>query len=374
MRLGGPFFMPLGVPIFKASRFGDNLKLKYKDAGFIWLVFLTATQSLTYKDYLAQLFKPPFLTSVVKFESLGSVIGTTRGSPEAGFYQFLIGGACVTLPDKAGRKLSIGGNGGVHSYDNDWQGDSKTFKLQDGRWYTSAMNMATGIFIAYWTQARIFNVKTFAATRTFEKIPGAVNNPGGGLMYSLQGTTLDHISIIICGGPGLITGNALNNIHSDAPNFEWTIEHMPSQRIMPYIASLPDGIYIIMNEALLYSPATPIAWRMTIMANTIIAHLYHSESINLINGSVSSTHGNSMGACTIFSKVSCSGKTCKVTATPNKNIFPPFWYQFFVLDGVIPAIGIFISNWRLVALLYQESKGKDVRMQWLCLSSPLLIS
>ncbi|KKA28638.1 hypothetical protein TD95_001872 [Thielaviopsis punctulata] len=59
-------------------------------------------------------------------------------------------------------------------------------------------------------------------------------------------------------------------------------------------------------------------------------------------GSVGSTHGNSMGARTLFPAVSCSGTTCSVTAPPRVEICPPGWYQFFVLDGGIPAIGVYV--------------------------------
>jgi hypothetical protein len=59
-------------------------------------------------------------------------------------------------------------------------------------------------------------------------------------------------------------------------------------------------------------------------------------------GSVSSTHGNSMGARTIMPRVSCTGTSCTVDAPDNANIAPPGWYQFFVLDGGIPAVGVYV--------------------------------
>jgi hypothetical protein len=59
-------------------------------------------------------------------------------------------------------------------------------------------------------------------------------------------------------------------------------------------------------------------------------------------GSVSSTHGNSMGARTLFPAASCAGTTCTVTAPPGKYIAPPGWYQMFVLDGGVPAKGVFV--------------------------------
>ncbi|KAL2134895.1 hypothetical protein VTI74DRAFT_10530 [Chaetomium olivicolor] len=59
-------------------------------------------------------------------------------------------------------------------------------------------------------------------------------------------------------------------------------------------------------------------------------------------GSVSSTHGNSMGARTIMPRVSCTGTSCLVDAPPNANVAPPGWYQFFVLDGGVPAVGVYV--------------------------------
>ena len=51
----------------------------------------------------------------------------------------------------------------------------------------------------------------------------------------------------------------------------------------------------------------------------------------------SSTHGNQMGARTIFPAVSCSGTTCTITAPPNAGICPPGWFMLFVMDGPTPS-------------------------------------
>jgi hypothetical protein len=72
---------------------------------------------------------------------------------------------------------------------------------------------------------------------------------------------------------------------------------------MPCIASLPDGTFLILNGALqgvagfglasnpnlgavLYDPTQPIGSRMSILNNTIIARLYHSEATLLPDGRV----------------------------------------------------------------------------------------
>ncbi|KAL9036819.1 MAG: hypothetical protein Q9180_004075, partial [Flavoplaca navasiana] len=69
------------------------------------------------------------------------------------------------------------------------------------------------------------------------------------------------------------------------------------------MAPLPDGTFLIVNgatkgvagfglatdpnlNAVLYDPRKPLNQRMTIMANTTIARMYHSEAITLQDGSV----------------------------------------------------------------------------------------
>ncbi|KJK78891.1 hypothetical protein H634G_05705 [Metarhizium anisopliae BRIP 53293] len=489
------------------------------------------------------------------------------GSPDAGSYEFLIGGVCVplitsqaitgkvtflekwgtgppnstgayeldlsqidnfkaawrqmhvktdifcagglTLPDKAGRQLNVGGWSGDSTYGvrlytpdgspgvpgkNDWEENAAVLKLQQGRWYPTAMIMANGsilviggevgsnsapvptleilpytgtkplymewlertdpnnlypyacvlpsggIFVAYYNEARILDENNFNTIKTLPNIPGAVNDPMGGRTYPLEGTAVllpqhapysDPLGILICGGSTNGVANALDNCVStypDSANPKWELERMPSQRVMTCMAPLPDGTYMIMNgahhgvagfglakdpnlNALLYDPTKPLGSRITVMANTTVARLYHSEAITLLDGrvlvsgsdpqdgvnpeeyrvetfsppylkrgkprptftldnkdwsygqqvtfslgsaaqngdikvsllgSVSSTHGNSMGARTLFPAVSCSGTSCTVTSPPSKYIAPPGWYQFFVLDGGIPAVGVYV--------------------------------
>jgi hypothetical protein len=60
--------------------------------------------------------------------------------------------------------------------------------------------------------------------------------------------------------------------------------------------------------------------------------------ISLI-GATSSTHGNTMGARTIFPEFTCVGLACIITAPPNSGICPPGWFQLFVLDGPTPSLG-----------------------------------
>ncbi|KAI0315679.1 copper radical oxidase [Amylostereum chailletii] len=55
----------------------------------------------------------------------------------------------------------------------------------------------------------------------------------------------------------------------------------------------------------------------------------------------SSTHGNAMGARTIFPDFSCSGNSCTITAPPNAFVSPAGWHQLFILDGPTPST----SHW-----------------------------
>lgn len=244
----------------------------------------------------------------------------------------------------------------------------------------------------------------------------------------------DPLGVLICGGSTIGVANALDNcvsIHPDVANPTWQLERMPSFRVMPIAAPLPDGTYFVGGgahhgvagfglatdpnlNALLYDPAKPLGRRFTVAANTTIARMYHSEAITLLDGrvlvsgsnpedgvnpeeyrvevfippylliglprptfilasanrdwswgqtgipfilgaaahngaitvtllgAVSSTHGNSMGARTMMPRVSCAGTSCKVDAPPNRYVCPPGWYQFFVLDGGIPAVGVYV--------------------------------
>ncbi|PNH62600.1 hypothetical protein VD0002_g5514 [Verticillium dahliae] len=296
------------------------------------------------------------------------------------------------------------------------------------------------IFVAYWNEARILDKTTFETLTILPTIPGTVNNPMGGRTYPLEGTGVllpqkapytAPLGILICGGSTEGVATAIDNcvtIYPEAPEPEWVVERMPSRRVMSCMAPLPDGTYLINNgaqqgvagfglaeapnlNALIYDPEKRVGARITVVANTTIARLYHSESITLLDGrvlvtgsdpqdgvnpqeyrvevfnppyltsgrprptftlanrdwdydesitftlggapvngdisvtllgGVSSTHGNSMGTRTILPSVSCSGLTCTVTAPPDAGICPPGWFQFFVLDGGIPAVGVYV--------------------------------
>ncbi|KAI8965802.1 putative glyoxal oxidase [Daldinia sp. FL1419] len=295
-----------------------------------------------------------------------------------------------------------------------------------------------GIFVAYWNEARILDEVTFDTIKTLPNMPGAINDDLGGRTYPLEGATVllpqfapytDPLGILMCGG-STDAHAALDNcvsMYPEASDPEWVLERMPSKRVMSCMAPLPDGTYLIANgahegvagfgladdpnyNAVLYDPFKPIGSRMSVMANTTVARLYHSEAITLLDGrvlitgsdpqdgkhpqeirvevftppylysnkprpsfsitnkdwgygdsiefsldkeakgeiqvsllgAVSSTHGNSMGARTLFPEVSCYGTECTVIAPPSVYIAPAGWYQMFVVQDGIPAVGTYV--------------------------------
>ncbi|KAH0543417.1 hypothetical protein FGG08_002275 [Glutinoglossum americanum] len=293
--------------------------------------------------------------------------------------------AGLTLPDKVGRQINIGGWANDATYGvrlywpdgspgvwgvNDWQENVNEVTLQVGRWYPTAMIMANGsilvvggeqgsngapvpsleilpkppggtvltcdylqrtdpynlypylavlptggVFIAYYNEARILDESSLLTTKTLPNIPGAVNDPKGGRTYPFEGTAVllpqhapytDPLTVLICGGstpgPEIALDNCVS-IQPEATNPAWTIERMPSQRVISCMTALPDGTYLILNggqqgragfglavrpnhNAVLYDPSQPVNSRFSIMANTTIDRLYHSEAILLQDGRV----------------------------------------------------------------------------------------
>ncbi|KAK2832020.1 hypothetical protein FQN49_006935 [Arthroderma sp. PD_2] len=171
------------------------------------------------------------------------------------------------------------------------------------------------IFAAYYNEARILDEKTFDTIRTLPNMPGAVNNDAGGRTYPLEGTMVllpqrapytEPLGVLICGGSTPYGGDALDNcvsIQPEVPNRDWLIERMPSRRVLTCMAGLPDGTFLILNGAkkgvagfglaedpnfgaVLYDPSKPANQRMSIMANTTIARMYHSEATLMPDGRV----------------------------------------------------------------------------------------
>lgn len=96
----------------------------------------------------------------------------------------------------------------------------------------------SGIFVAYYNEARILDEVTFETIKTLPNIPGAVNDPNGGRNYPLEGAMvllpqyypyIDPLGVLICGGSTLGGGFAIDNCVSmqpEAENAAWVIERM----------------------------------------------------------------------------------------------------------------------------------------------------
>jgi len=227
--------------------------------------------------------------------------------------------AGLTLPDKVGRQLTVGGWAGQSNYGvrlywpdgsagvngtNEWVEDPGVLQLQVARWYPSALIMAngsilivggeigqnaaeqptleilpatgvpqagtesgysnttvyldfldrtapfnlypfitvvkSGIFIAYYNEARILDATTFQTIKELPNMPASVDNPAGGRTYQLEGAMVllpqhapysDPLGVLICGGSTSGGGYAIDNCVSTQPeatNPTWTIERMVS--------------------------------------------------------------------------------------------------------------------------------------------------
>ncbi|KAI0033597.1 hypothetical protein K488DRAFT_84794 [Vararia minispora EC-137] len=169
------------------------------------------------------------------------------------------------------------------------------------------------VFIGYYNEARILNAATFDTEVVLPNMPGSVTSFLAGRTYPLEGSAVlfpqyppytDPVTVLICGGSNF--GIALDNCISTQPevaNATWTIERMPSKRVMPCMSALPDGTFLIVNgaqqgvagfgladdpnlSALLYDPSQPVHQRISILNTTTIARLYHSEATLLPDGRV----------------------------------------------------------------------------------------
>ena len=111
-------------------------------------------------------------------------------------------------------------------------------------------------------EARILDAATFDTIRTLPNMPGTVSDDTtGGRTYPQEGAMVllpqhapytDPLGVLICGGSTVGVGNALDtciSMHPDVAGENWAIERMPSFRVIPCMAPLPDGTYLIVNGA-----------------------------------------------------------------------------------------------------------------------------
>ncbi|KAI0102622.1 copper radical oxidase [Nemania sp. FL0031] len=171
------------------------------------------------------------------------------------------------------------------------------------------------LFFAQYNEARLISQADFTTIRMLPQMPGAVNNPESGRNYPLQGTMSllpqfapydKPLTVLICGGTTDGANFGLDNCISTQPEVsgaQWEIERMPSTRVVTCMVNLPDGRYLILNGAVngragfglapnpnkgavLYDPSKSIGSRMTQLANSTIARLYHSEAVLMNDGRV----------------------------------------------------------------------------------------
>ncbi|KAH7925711.1 copper radical oxidase-like protein [Leucogyrophana mollusca] len=182
--------------------------------------------------------------------------------------------------------------------------------------YPFLMVLPSGrFFIGYYNEARVLDPVTFDTVTVLPNMPGAVNNFLAGRTYPMEGSAVllpqhapytDPIEVLICGGSTPGAAIALDNCISIAPEVEnatWTLERMPSKRVMPCMVPLPDGTFLILNgafqgqagfglangpnlNAILYDPSLPTGQRISILNSTIVDRLYHSEATLLTDGRV----------------------------------------------------------------------------------------
>jgi hypothetical protein len=171
------------------------------------------------------------------------------------------------------------------------------------------------VFTVYYNQARILDKTTFATTKQMPQVPGPnAGNFDGGRTYPYSGAAVimplkapytDPMTVLVCGGAtqGQVGLDTCVSISPEAQNPQWTVEKMPSTRVMSCMVALADGTFLILNGAhqgvsgfasasdpnmtpVLYDPSKPVGQRMRTLASTNIARLYHSEAELLPDGSV----------------------------------------------------------------------------------------
>ncbi len=172
-----------------------------------------------------------------------------------------------------------------------------------------------GIFVSYYNEARILDAGTFATIKRMPNAPGAVNDDKGGRTYPLEGTAVlmpqkgphyDNLGILICGGStnGCEQRAGQLRVHlprgrrspldarAHAVGARHALHSPAAGRNLPHRERCHHGVAgfgLATNpnlNALLYDPARPYGERITVMANTTIARLYHSEAITLLDGRV----------------------------------------------------------------------------------------
>jgi hypothetical protein len=192
-----------------------------------------------------------------------------------------------------------------------WLADTHPFNL-----YPFLFVLPSGnVFTVYYNQARILDKNNFGTVSVMPMVPGpAAGNFDGGRTYPYSGAGLimpikapytAPMTVVICGGAttGQVGLDTCVSISPEVGNPQWTVEKMPTGRVLTCMAPLADGTFLIINGAkqgvagfasasdpnltpVLYNPSLPVGARMMELASTPIARLYHSEAALMLDGSV----------------------------------------------------------------------------------------
>lgn len=134
------------------------------------------------------------------------------------------------------------------------------------------------------------------------------------------------------------------------------------------MVALPDGTYLILNggqqgragfgtssdpnlNALLYDPSKPVNQRISMMANTTIARLYHSEAILLMDG-----------------RVLVSGSDPEDTQYPQEYRVEVFQPPYLLAGATPPVFSINTTDWaygQTVPFTITSSSGGSLRVSLL---------
>ncbi|KAJ3128526.1 hypothetical protein HK098_004156 [Nowakowskiella sp. JEL0407] len=180
--------------------------------------------------------------------------------------------------------------------------------------YSGAFVMPTGlVYIFAGDRAQLFDPADFSVVKEMPKAPNSVFGTGY-RSYPYTGTPVMlplkapnyEVEILVCGGG---RGGGMRAIDScirqkpESNDPSWIVERLPFPSVMPNMVTLPDGTFLYVNggregvagfglakqpvlTALLYDPEKPTHNRISILGNTTVPRMYHSQATLLADGHV----------------------------------------------------------------------------------------